>query len=595
MSKFQRLFKIIGYAKPGKGLLISIGLLSIIGAATSLAFPMLTQQLVDSFKDATSIPTNWIVIIAVALVLGTITSGINYYLIGKVANRMLVNLRSKVLKKAVYLPVKYYDDNNSAEPASRIVNDTEVINSVVAEHFEPFISGMLTMLSSLVILWVLDWQLTSVLFATLFLSFLVTIPVAAKLTKLSKSIQEQEASFLSFITERLSQIRLIKSSNAERETLESSQANLDSLYNLGQKAVKIGAVMAPISGITIVSTLIAILAFGASRVAEGAITMGTLIAFILYLFNIVFPLIQFTYFIAALNKAAGAADRVEELLAESEDCHVADNSESEVNSEVNSGDIAIKDLSFSYVKEKPLFSGLNLTIPQKQTIAFVGESGSGKSTLFSLLLRFYSPTNGEINVGGSDISSYSLQAWRNQIAYISQDTPILSGNIRDNLVLGLIEKPDDEKILAALKLAQLESLIESLPEGLDSQVGERGVKLSGGQKQRLAIARAILQDSPILLCDEATSSLDSATEYKIQQAMNQLSQNRTTLIAAHRLSTVKEADIIVVMKSGKIIGQGTHQSLYDTLDYYRELVDIQLAAKDSLQREDVDEGEVVLA
>ncbi|MCW9000302.1 MAG: ABC transporter ATP-binding protein [Kangiellaceae bacterium] len=289
-NKYKRLFSIVGLAKPGKGLLTFIACLSIIGAGSSILFPMLTQNLVDSFSNATEIPTNWIIFIAGALALGSIASGINYYLIGKLANRMLVNLRSKVLSKAIYLPVTYFDENNSAEPDSRIVNDTEVINSVMAEHFEPFISGMLTLISSLIILWILDWQLTSVLFATLLVSFLITVPIAAKLSKLSKDFQQQEANFLSFITERLSQIRLIKAATAESQSLHKSKQNLDELYRLGQKEVRIGAVMAPIAGMTIITTLIIILAFGAARVSQGIITMGTLIAFILYLFNIIFPL-----------------------------------------------------------------------------------------------------------------------------------------------------------------------------------------------------------------------------------------------------------------------------------------------------------------
>ena len=229
-----------------------------------------------------------------------------------------------------------------------------MINSVVAEHFEPFIAGMLTLVASLVVLWILDWQLTSVLFATLFLSFVVTIPIATKLNALSKKTQEQEANFLSFITERFSQIRLIKSACAEGETIGKSKANLDLLYSLGIRSVKIGAVMAPISGITIASTLIVILAFGASRVSEGAITMGTLIAFILYLFNIVFPVIQFTFFIAALNKAAGAAERVGALLDEPrEQDNKADNHP--IKSQLDGrGDINFTDISFSY-GEKALF------------------------------------------------------------------------------------------------------------------------------------------------------------------------------------------------------------------------------------------------
>lgn len=580
MNKYQQLLKIVGYANPGKGLLFFIGCLSVIGAASSLIFPLLTQNLIDAFSEASNLPSEWIIFLVVALAIGSIASGVSYYLIGKVANRMLVNLRTKVLSKSFRLPIKYYDNNQSAEPASRIVNDTEVVNTVVSQHFEPFISGMLTLVSSLIILWVLDWQLTAVLFATLIIAFVITIPIAAKLSQLSKSIQKEEASFLSYITERLSQIRLIKACTAEEDSIHSSKETLDQLYQLGLKEVKIGAVMAPIAGMTIITTLIVILAFGAARVSEGVITMGTLIAFILYLFNIVFPLIQFTYFFAALNKAAGAAERITELLNETEE-KVEKSEQSDNHNEQflleNNQSISFHQLDFSYSDEQELFQQLNLTLPANQTIAFVGESGSGKSTLFSLLLRYYSPSSGEIKFNDQVIDKIPLNEWRKQIAFIAQDAPLLSGTLLENLTLGLRRVPSQETIEEKLRLAQLDTFVEGLPKGLETEVGERGVKLSGGQKQRLAIARAMLQDAPILLCDEATSNLDSVTEHKIQQAMKLVAQNRTTLIAAHRLSTVIDADLIIVLKSGEIIGQGTHQELLQTVPYYQELVEFQLA------------------
>ncbi|MCW9000301.1 MAG: ATP-binding cassette domain-containing protein [Kangiellaceae bacterium] len=230
-----------------------------------------------------------------------------------------------------------------------------------------------------------------------------------------------------------------------------------------------------------------------------------------------------------------------------------------------------------------MFSDLNLVLPGNKTIAFVGESGSGKSTLFSLLLRYYELKNGTIKLGEASINEMPLNDWRNLIALVPQDSPLISGSIRENLTLGLQKIPSDLIIEEALQKAQLLDFISQQEKGLDTQVGERGVKLSGGQKQRLAIARAILQDSPILLCDEATSNLDSATEFKIQQAMEKLTQNRTTLIAAHRLSTVMGADKIVVMKSGAILGQGTHTELLATLPYYQELVELQLKTTSTLE------------
>ena len=245
-------------------------------------------------------------------------------------------------------------------------------------------------------------------------------------------------------------------------------------------------------------------------------------------------------------------------------------------------DISFNGIQFGY-GQNTLFNNLNLRLPGNKTIAFVGESGSGKSTLFSLLLRYYELKSGSIKLGDIPIHDLSLNDWRNLIALVPQDTPLISGSIKENLILGLRETPSDLIIEEALQKAQLLDFVSQQEKKLDTQVGERGVKLSGGQKQRLAIARAILQDSPILLCDEATSNLDSATEFKIQQAMEELTQNRTTLIAAHRLSTVMGADKIVVMKSGEILGEGTHNELLNSLLYYQELVELQLKTTSSLE------------
>jgi len=587
IEKYRTLLKLISHARPGKGLLAAIGLFSILTALTSLVFPVVTQQLVDQLGDAQTLPTNWLLGLIAILVAGSFIGGLNFYLIGKVANRMLVNLRSKVLAKAIRLPVPYYDDTASADPASRIVNDTQIINELVSQHFEPLISGTLTLLASLVILWFLDWQLTAVLFATLLVSFLITVPIAARLANLSKSIQQEEATFLGFITERLAQIRLIKACTAESESLDTGQHTLSQLYQLGQKEVKIGAIMAPIASLSIVAALVSILVFGAARVSQGAITMGELIAFILYLFNIIIPLIQFTYFFVAFNKAAGAAERVQELFDETEE--MIDGGKELT---IEHYPLSFSQVSFSYDSGQEIFNKLSLDIDANSTVALVGSSGAGKTTIFSLLQRFYSPAAGEILIDGQSITNYPLSSWRQQLAYVSQDTPLLSGSIRENLLLGLNRNPSDESITQVLQLSQLSQFVEALNDGLDTQIGERGVKLSGGQKQRMAIARAMLQDRPILLCDEATSNLDSTTEHKIQLAMEQLKTNRTTLIAAHRLSTVLNADKIVVLKEGRVIAQGPHHQLMEDSAFYRELVEHQLNPFEQIQTVKLDESAI---
>ncbi|MCO7225606.1 ABC transporter ATP-binding protein [Pleionea sp. CnH1-48] len=569
-ASYRKLFELIKLAKPGRALLVTIALLTLLSSASSLLFPMLTQKLVDSYSSLGAVSNEFLWILIAVLIAGVAAAGVNTYLIGRVSNRMLVHLRQSLLGKIFYFPVRFFDKETSAEPASRVVNDTDVINEVVAQHFEPFISGMVTVIASLIILWVLDWQLTLVLFGCLAASFLITIPVAGRLNAISTEIQSTEASFLGRITEVFSQIRLIKSFGTEQRELQRCDEKLNKLYKLGQKEVVIMAVMAPIAGITITAAMIAILVFGATRVAQGDITLGTLIAFILYLFNIVFPLIQFSMFFAGLNKAAGAAERIHTLMHSEveqldQGAPVADGMQ----------DIHFEQVDFGYGEDKKIIKELSVSFAAGKTTALVGGSGAGKTTLFSLLLGFYLHQQGQIRYGEQNVAELRGADWRDKIAYIAQDTPLLSGTLRHNLSYGVKGEVTDEAIAEVLKQTQLADFVKELPQGLDTEVGEDGVCLSGGQRQRVAIARALLCQSPILLCDEATAHLDAITEQQLQTAMKPLQAQSTTLVAAHRLSTVMEADQIIVLADGTVSAQGTHDELMESSDYYRELVETQ--------------------
>ncbi len=570
-SDFKKLLALLSYAKPSKKLITVLTLLSLIGVISNLGFPILTQQFIDSFGSGKTLPLLPIVLLVLILTLGAISQGVSAYLVGKLGNNMLVNLRSKLLNTVLYLPVKFFDNNPSAEPASRIINDTEVVNKIVSIHLVPLISGVVTLLASVVVLWVLDWQLTAVLFSTLLITFAVVVPVTTKLIKLTKAIQTKEALFLSFIVERLSLLRLVKAYTGERQCLEDADKQLQALYAAKQNEVRISAYMAPVAGMTIVVTLVIILGFGASRVNQGLISIGTLIGFIMYLFNIIMPLIQIIGFSAELNKALGASHRLNELL----------NSQSEQPSELAaarlpSSQIRFDHVNFGYESDTPILKELSFEVAEHQTVAFVGKTGSGKSTIFSLLLRFYERDSGTITIGDTAIDTLPLKQLRKQFSYIAQDSLLLAGTIAQNLTFGLENQPEETELWQVLEQAELKSFVQALKDGLQTEVGERGIKLSGGQKQRLAIARAMLNDNPILLCDEATSALDATTEYKIQTAMDKLRTNKTVLIAAHRLSTVVDADNIIVVDDGHIVAQGNHQQLLAANDFYRELVEHQL-------------------
>lgn len=572
-SNLSKLLQLLSFAKPSKRLIAILAVLSLAQVLSNLGFPILTQTFIDQFTADMPFPALPVVSLVVLLTLGSIAGGVSAYLVGTLGNEMLVNLRSKLLGKVLYLPVKFYDNTPSSEPASRIINDTSVVNNVLSQEFVPLVSSVVTLLASIVILWVIDWQLTAVLFATLLLAFAIVVPVTIKLIKLSKTIQSKEAEFLSFTVERLSLLRLVKAYTGERQCLKDSKQMLGELFDAKQKEVKVYAYMAPVAGMTIVLTLIIILGFGASRVNQGLITIGTLVGFIMYLFNIIMPLIQIINFTSVFNKSLGASQRLHELLTNNSEPE-QDNSAKRITGSA----IAFEQVNFAYSEDTPILKSVNFKIEQNQTVAFVGKTGSGKSTIFSLLLRFYDATSGKITIGDTEINDVNLHHLRNQFSYIAQDSLLLNGTMRENLTFGMEQPPGDEQINHAIEQAELHEFVSGLKDGLETEVGERGVKLSGGQKQRLAIARAMLNDNPILLCDEATSSLDATTEYKIQQAMEKLRDNKTVLIAAHRLSTVVDADNIIVVDEGEIVAQGTHEQLLQSQDFYRELVEHQLRA-----------------
>jgi ATP-binding cassette subfamily B protein AbcA/BmrA len=573
MGKYEKLFKVISWGQPSIRQIALIGITTISSAVFSLMIPLMIIKAIDGFNNFGSLNSTPFYLMLAGWLLSALLGGLSVYLIGRIGINMLVNLRAKLFSRSIRLPMNYFDATASTEPASRIVNDPNVISDLVNVHTQPVISGLISMIGSLVILWVLDWQLTAVVFFTIITSTLVMSPISRQLAKISNLIQESESSLLSKVIGSLSNIRLIKASTAEQQSEKGVNATLDEMYRLRKKTVKVFALITPLSGMTVLATTVVILGMAALRVKTGEITMGTLVAYVMYVNSIVWPLMQLATFKASLENAAGAAGRIHDLLVlEEEDYR---NNLGELN---DNSSISFSNLSFHYKEGKPILTEVNLNVEKNQTVALVGESGAGKSTIFSLLLEFYHSTGGDIFIGNRSIKDYSLTSVRRQMAYVAQDAPMMYGTIRENLILGTYFDGEDEEIFEALRFAQLEKFVLGLENGLETMVGERGTKLSGGQRQRIAIARAVLKQAPILLCDEATSSLDSATEYEIQLAMDKLKSNRTTIIAAHRLSTVVGADKIFLLRDGRIIGSGTHTELINSQPYYRELVERQLKA-----------------
>jgi ATP-binding cassette subfamily B protein AbcA/BmrA len=324
-------------------------------------------------------------------------------------------------------------------------------------------------------------------------------------------------------------------------------------------------------GVVIMTLMVVIIGYGGLRVSSGSITAGELVAFILYLIQIIMPLGQITAFFTQLQKAIGATERMVDILGQPEEVQ-------DQGTLVPAEDFSIRlnNITFRYDNGEEIINDVNFYVPPGKVTALVGPSGSGKTTLFSLIERYYESQEGSITYGNHEISDFSLKSWRSQIGYVSQESPLMSGTIRENITYGLDREVSDEQLTAVARMAYADGFITELPDGFQTEVGERGMKLSGGQRQRIAIARALLRNPRILMLDEATSSLDSTSERVVQEALNNLMKGRTTLVIAHRLSTVVDADQIIFLDKGRITGSGTHEQLVANHELYREFAQQQL-------------------
>jgi ATP-binding cassette subfamily B protein AbcA/BmrA len=410
---------------------------------------------------------------------------------------------------------------------------------------------------------------------------LVLVPFGRKMYLISLQAQDEMAGFSASLGRVLSEIRLVKASNAQAAERANGSRQIDNLMRFGFKEAVYQAVTAPVMTTVILLVFVVIIGYGGARVASGDLPAGTLVAILIYLFQIITPFTMMASFFTAFQKAMGATERIHELLNTPQEQPSGNEGRAASERQAKpdfSQPLVFDGVSFSYDADKRILSDIRLTIRPGQTVAFVGPSGAGKTTIFSLIERFYAPTEGRIRLGETDIADLSLPLWRQAIGYVSQDSPLMSGTIRDNICYGIDRRIDDRELKQAAELANAAEFIARLPAGYDTEVGERGVRLSGGQRQRIAIARALLRNPQLLLLDEATSSLDSESEALVQQALQNLKKDRTTLVIAHRLSTVFEADQIIVLERGRITGQGTHEELLNTHPLYQKLVSQQMKA-----------------
>ena len=550
------------------GLIIAAVIITSLGSLSGLLVPLFTGRLVDKFS-VSSINWGMIAIFGSIFLVNALLSGIGLYLLSKIGEKIIYAIRSLLWEHIIQLKMPFFDKNESGQLMSRLTDDTKVINEFISQKLPNLLPSVLTLIGSLVMLFIMDWKLTLLTFITIPVFILIIVPLGRVMQKISTNTQSEIANFSGLLGRVLTEMRLVKVSNTERLELDNAHTNLKKIYRLGLKQAKISAVVQPISGVVMLLTIAIILGFGALEIGTGAITPGTLIAMIFYVIQLSMPLINLSTLVTDYKKAVGASSRIYEIMQEPIEPTEALSESKDVT--IIDGELVFEHVDFKYDVKK-ILEDVSFSIPQGEVSAFVGPSGSGKSTIFNLIERMYDIERGDIKYGNQSIFDIPLSKWRTKIGYVMQSNSMMSGTIRDNILYGINRKVDDEELIEYAKLANCHDFIMQFDEGYDTMVGERGLKLSGGQRQRIAIARSFVKNPDILLLDEATANLDSESELKIQEALETLMEGRTTVVIAHRLSTIKKAGQIVFIDKGEVTGKGTHHELMASHDKYRHFV-----------------------
>lgn len=551
-------------------LVVGIGL-GMIATAGNLIVPQFAKGLINQLGKHVNAGL-MLAVVGIFIVSALISAG-SGTILGFFGEDVVANLRRKLWDKLLHLPVSYFDTQKSGVLSSRLVNDSSQVKELLANTLPNLMTSLLQLIGALVLMLVMDWRMTAIMFIAVPLVMLVMMPVGRRSRQVGRARQDALADFNGEAGEILSEVRLVKSSNAEAQENQAGVVQINQLYHIGLKEAIYDSIAGPLMTGAMMAVIIGVLAYGAHRVLAGSMTIGTMLSFLMYLFQMLGPVMALGQFFTTLAKTSGATERIQQLLNEPEELQ-----DTGVDLPLDGQTVSMQHVDFAYDQGEPILHDLSFEAKPNSVVAFVGPSGGGKSTVFGLLERFYQPDSGQVLIGHQDAQQVNLTDWRNQIGLVSQDAAIMAGTIRYNLTYGATKSYSDEQLWAVLKLAYADEFVHQMPKGLDTQVGERGIKVSGGQRQRLAIARAFLRDPKLLMLDEATTSLDSESEMMVQKALTQLMKGRTTLVIAHRLSTIVDADDIYFIENGHVSGHGPHDQLVKSHALYHEYVQNQFAA-----------------
>jgi ATP-binding cassette subfamily B protein len=601
--------QLIPFLREHTRVLVVVAVLSVVGAVVTLAQPLLVGQVIERVQDAQ--PLGTLVWMIVGLVVAaSVVAGYQHYLLQRTGTAVVFSSRRRLISRILHLPISEFDARRTGDLVSRVGTDTTLLYAVLTQGLADAVGSSLIFVGAIVAMALIDPVLLVAIVAVLALAVTAVVILSGRIRTATREQQEKVGELASGVERAVGSIRTVRAAGATGRETAAVTAKAGEVYDVGVRIAKVSALVVPVAGVALQASLLVVLGFGGFRVADGAISIAQLVSFVMFLFLLLGTLLGA---ITSVNQALGALGRIQEVL----DLPVETDGDARVATglpvdtatiTVSPPAIEFRDVGFAYpaavvasrrsaetealraltdahvdtaavdlasAPEGDVLRGVSFSVPRGARVALVGPSGAGKSTTLALIERFYDPTSGAILLDGVDVRAIDRDRLRAQLGYVEQDAPTLAGTIAENLRLASPDASDAdcERVLRAVNLGEV---LERDPLGLEAPVGEAGVMLSGGERQRLAIARALLAAPPILLLDESTSSLDGLNEQRMREAIDAVASGRTLIVIAHRLSTVVDSDLIIVLDRGEVVGRGTHAELVASVPLYRDLAAHQL-------------------